>query len=420
MKKRLLMVAFHFPPLVGSSGIQRTVRFAQQLPGCGWEAEVLSAHPRAYEQTGTDLLAELPPDLKVMRPFALDASRHLAIGGHYPGGLARPDRWLAWMVGAIPAGLHSIRKRRPLALWSTYPIPTAHLICYSLARLTGIPWVADFRDPMAHDGYPQDPKTWLSYLNVEKKVFATASCAVFATPGAARLYRTRYPDFASRIHVIENGYDEDAFASAESMPRKALPTSGRFTLLHSGIVYPEWRNPKALFVAVRALLDCGEPLARILRLRFRAPVHTDWLAKLAAQHGLTDIVDIAPPLPYQEALREMLDANALLVLQGADCNDQIPAKVYEYLRARRPILGLTDERGDTAALLRQADMGPICALESSEAIQRSLLHWLQSLQNDVNPAPNEVLVRSASRSMRTLSLAALLDKITGQPDGKLA
>jgi len=35
MVKRVLMVAFHFPPLVGNSGIQRTLRFAQHLPEFG-------------------------------------------------------------------------------------------------------------------------------------------------------------------------------------------------------------------------------------------------------------------------------------------------------------------------------------------------------------------------------------------------
>jgi hypothetical protein len=29
---RILMIAFHFPPLAGSSVIQRTLRFAQHLP----------------------------------------------------------------------------------------------------------------------------------------------------------------------------------------------------------------------------------------------------------------------------------------------------------------------------------------------------------------------------------------------------
>src|SRR4051794_35891220 len=83
--KRVLMVAFHFPPSAGSSGIQRTLRFVQHLPALGWEPVVLTAHPRAHERTSNDLMDEVPSGVKVVRAFALDAARHLSIRGRYPG-----------------------------------------------------------------------------------------------------------------------------------------------------------------------------------------------------------------------------------------------------------------------------------------------------------------------------------------------
>ena len=52
--KRILMVAFHFPPQRGSSGVQRTLKFSRYLGGHGWKPVVLSAHPRAYEHKGDD------------------------------------------------------------------------------------------------------------------------------------------------------------------------------------------------------------------------------------------------------------------------------------------------------------------------------------------------------------------------------
>jgi hypothetical protein len=103
--KRVLMIAYHFPPLAGSSGIQRTLRFAQQLPDFGWEPIVLTAHPRAYERVSDDLLREVPINLVVHRAFALDTARHLSIARRYPGFLARPDRWMSWRWGAVAAGM---------------------------------------------------------------------------------------------------------------------------------------------------------------------------------------------------------------------------------------------------------------------------------------------------------------------------
>ena len=78
--KRVLMIAYHFPPLAGSSGIQRTLRFVQHLPAMGWQTLVLSANPLAYEATSDDLMAEIPPGTVIKRCFALDTARHLQAG----------------------------------------------------------------------------------------------------------------------------------------------------------------------------------------------------------------------------------------------------------------------------------------------------------------------------------------------------
>ena len=152
------MVAFHFPPLSGSSGVQRTLRFVQHLPAHGWEPLVLSASSRAYETVSDDLLAQVPAGTEVRRAFAVDAARHLSIGGRYLAAAARPDRWASWRLDGVRQGLKLIQRFKPQVIWSTYPIATAHLIGKALHQKSGLPWVADFRDPMAQQGYPADPK----------------------------------------------------------------------------------------------------------------------------------------------------------------------------------------------------------------------------------------------------------------------
>jgi glycosyltransferase involved in cell wall biosynthesis len=413
--QKLLMIAYHYPPLAGSSGIQRTLRFGQDLPLLGWQPAVLSAHPRAYEKTSTDLLQDIPAGTNVVRAFALDARRHLAVFNRYPGWIARPDRWLSWLLGAVPAGLQMIRQHRPNVIWSTYPIPTAHLIGYWLSRFSGLPWVADFRDPMAHVGYPADPATWRSYLAVEQKVFAQASRMVFTTPGAAKLYQSRYPTQASRIQVIENGFDESSFAPQAGQPApSAAPAAlnpGKVTLLHSGIVYPEWRNPQALFAALRQLLDTHGLNPAHIRLRFRAPEHSDFLAALTATHGLGDVVQILPPIGYQAALAEMCAADGLLVLQSADCNDQIPAKVYEYIRAGKPVLGLCGAGSDTEGVLQRAGLRDLAPLESTELVCLALSNFLATVQNGPSFTSNIKFVESFSRFSKARELAQLLDEV---------
>ena len=254
-RRRVLMVAFHFPPMAGSSGIQRSLRFVQHLPSQGWDPIVLSAHPRVYDRTGSDLLAQVPENVPVHRAFALDTARHLSVGGRYPSALARPDRWSSWRLGAVPAGLAMIRRCRPDVIWSTYPIATAHRIALTLHKLSGVPLVMDFRDPMAQEGYPADARTWRSFERIEQEAVRHASKLVFVTPGCQRLYRERYAHVDSdRFALIENGFDEEAFVDAERDRTWEALNPGRLTILHSGIVYPSERDPSALFDALGRML----------------------------------------------------------------------------------------------------------------------------------------------------------------------
>ena len=409
--KRLLMVAYHFPPLAGSSGIQRTLSFARHLPQYGWEPLILSAHPRAYERVSSDLLNDVRPGVVVERAFALDTARHLALAGRYPGFAARPDRWLTWWLGAVPKGLSMIRKYRPAAIWSTYPIATAHRIGHTLRRVSGLPWIADFRDPMAQDGYPPDPATWKSFKRIEEAVFREAACTVCVTAGAARTYRRDYPAPPNApLEVIENGYDEEIFGPLTASPDRGTPLlPGRVTLVHSGIVYPSERDPTRLFEALRRLLDAGALKPGALCVRLRAPAHEEVLGRMISAHRLADVVELAPPIPYREALLEMMRADGLLVLQAANCNDQIPAKVYEYLRCRRPILALTDPAGDTAGVLRQAGIRNIARLDSVEEIARELPRFLDLVRSGDAAVPPDALIAAASRMERTRELATLLE-----------
>jgi len=410
--KRILMIAYHFPPLAGSSGIQRTLCFVQQLPEFGWQPLVLSAHPRAYERTGSDLERAVPTTTVVRRAFALDTARHLAVGGRYIASMARPDRWVSWKFDAVRQGMRLIREFRPEVIWSTYPIATAHLIAADLHRRSAIPWVADFRDPMAQEGYPNDPATWRQFDAIERHVLHNASSSLFTTPGAARLYQRRYPDAAMRIAVLENGYDEDSFVAAERTVGVPVPLNpGAITLLHSGIVYPSERDPTQLFAALRRLKESGGIRLGQFKLRFRAAVHDGLLQRLAQKNDVEAFIETCPAIPYNEALQEMLRADALLVMQGNDCNEQIPAKVYEYLRARRPTICLSDPAGDTVGVLRQAGIRSDARLDCANDIAARLPLFLDAVRSGEAELPDYDLVRRASRRARTAGLAGVLDGI---------
>ncbi|PYV87776.1 MAG: glycosyltransferase [Acidobacteria bacterium] len=398
------MIAFHYPPFAGGSGIQRALKFSRYLPDHGWQPVILTATPRAYPQVDNGQIHSAPVNVPIRRAFALDTARHLSIGNSYLRWMALPDRWVSWWPGAVFAGLHVIRKYRPQVIWSTYPIATAHLIGLTLHRLTGIRWIVDFRDPMTDTDpltgveYPLDPAIrrvngWIERLTVKRCIRAT-----FTTAGTLSMYADRYPEIPqSRWAMIENGYDEEEFIAAEGV------------LVHSGLLYPDARDPIAFFTALAELRRAGRISPINLKIILRASGNEDYYGQRIRENGINDIVFLETSLPYRDALVEMMNADGLLIFQAANCNSQIPAKLYEYLRAHRPIFALTDRSGDTACVLRAQGIDTMAPLDSEEQIAQGLLSFLLRVREGRAPIASYEQVRNYSRNSRTQDLARLLD-----------
>lgn len=411
--RRVLLIAFHFPPEAISSGIQRTLSFFKHLGKYGWEPMVLSAHPRVYRQQNPSQLASLPPGQVVRRAFAFDTKYYLGFKGRYLELLALPDRWVSWFLGAVPAGLSLIREHRPQVIWSTYPIATAHLIALTLHRLTGLPWVADFRDPMIQPSHPSSPLQRRVFQWIERQTIQRCQAAVFTTHGAMKLYRERYPDVpASKFTVIENGYDEDGFDPGSVVrPAPVSDPARGLTLLHSGVLYQSGRDPSAFLQAIAQLKADGDLAGIPLKVILRAPGDIEEVTALTRRFGVDDTVRVEPPVPYREALSEMLGADGLLVFQGTPFNNQIPAKIYEYFRARKPILGLVDPAGETAKVLRTAGFHDLADMGSAAAIAPVLRAFVGKIVRNEATVASEELITASSRKHRSSELARIFDAI---------
>ena len=403
------MIAFHYPPVMGSSGIQRTLKFSTYLPEHNWTPIVLTPHHRAYERTSQGQVSEVAGNVIVKQSFALDTARHLSLFGYYPRLLALPDRWVSWWLGGVITGLSLIRKHKPDAIWSTYPIATAHLIGLTLNKLTGVPWIADFRDSMTEENYPRVKSVWKSYRWIERKAMSRCARAVFTTPGAKEMYAKRYPGIPlDKLEVIENGYDEGNFAQAEVIPK----TTKKLILVHSGLLYPYERNPYPFFDAL-AQLNEGQGLSGKLEVILRGSGYDQQYQQYINDKHLGDVVKIQGPVSYKQALSEMVSADGLLLFQGSSCNHQIPAKVYEYARAGKPIFALTDESGNTADLLRNLGINSLVDMEDSAKIANALEKFISAIgTGDADVAKGE-MVEKLSRRYRTFELAEILNQLSG-------
>lgn len=411
--KRALLIAYHYPPAKGSSGIQRTLSFSKYLRENGWEPIILSAHQRAYPDISHDQLTDIPEDVRLKRTFALDTARHLSLRGKYASFMAFPDRWITWWIGSIVPGFRLIRRYRPDVIFSTFPIATAHLIGLTLHRLTGTPWVADFRDSMTEEDYPPEKNRRRVCRWIEKHTVSRAALSVFTAPSAVTMYADRYPHIdRSRFHCILNGYDEEKFAAVNSQAAATGNPESKRVLLHSGILYPSERDPTDFFAALKQLKDENPEIMSDFEIRLRATGYDESLQRQIDEFDIADLVKLLPAMGYSDALAEMMQADGLLLFQASNCNHQIPAKLYEYLRAGRPILALTDPSGDTARVLLDSGVSSIVRLDSQPEIVVALREFLHQIKSNAIPAVPDTVVARYSRRHQTGELARLFDTLS--------
>jgi len=413
------MVAFHYPPCSGTSGVHRTLSFSRYLPRHGWRPIILTARPQAYESKDGGQLSQIPADAVVRPVFALDTRRHLSLRGRYLRVMALPDRWISWWLGAVPAGLRLIRAHRPALIWSTYPITTAHLIALTLHRLTGAPWIADFRDPMTDVDYPHDVSERRVYAWLERQVVRYAARLVFTTESTREIYLRRYPTLdPERAVVIPNGYEEDDFRALAAVPSPAT-ASGPFRLLHSGTIYPEERDPLPLLRALARLNREGRLTAETLRMELRAPGNEEQYVSIIEGLGLAGVVQVLPAIPHRQALLDCAGASALLLLQGPSCNAQIPAKTYEYLRLGRAILALTPDASATAAVLDECGGATRVDPLDEDAIYTALPAFVRAVRAGAHPLPDPTATTRYARHTHAGQLAACFADVAPPPPGSV-
>lgn len=339
-KKRALMVVFEFPPCNGSS-IQRIISVYNGFISMGWDVDVITANPMAHENVlnvDTSLLNN--PNGSVKRVFALDAQRHLSFKGKHIGVLSSPDRWgKTWIPMSVIAGLKLIKKNKPDLIWSSSPTPSPHLIASKLKEKSGVPWVADYRDP-----FPYMHNRAKSYLDAahkktDHKVLCGADVITFATVEAKELFlKVRGVDDSPEYFVFENGFNKSLMEEVKRKRGKGVLSGKRknfITLYYAGILYKDGREPGPLFEALKLYKENG---VFDFELIFQGAGSGSEHKETITQLGLENHIIFKEGIPFKDAVSEMLKADVLVLIQDEKFNNQVPGKLYEYLATNNYIL----------------------------------------------------------------------------------
>jgi glycosyltransferase involved in cell wall biosynthesis len=284
----------------------------------------------------------------------------------YYGATQIPDTRNDWITTAIPAGSRLIREWKPDLIFASAPPYTALIIASRLARAFSIPWVADFRDLWVDNPY-YDAPSWRRPVDamLERLTLRNAARLVTVSPSWAATLGRRHD---KPVDVIFNGYAEEDFSGLAPQPDRGEV----LTMRYLGSIYRGFRDPSALFAGIGLL---PQPSRRRIKVEFFCDAGDEVLAAATANH-VTGSVAVLPRVPYRRALELQMQADVLLLLQSPNRRDEgnIPAKLFEYLYARRPILLIGYEHGIAARFVSERGAGLVS--NSPTGIRDQLQAWL--------------------------------------------
>ncbi len=384
-------LTYHSPP-DRAVGAIRAVNVARAFRDAGHKVTVITSLPPG-ETGGREEVADIEivrvapwrnvrevyAEWKTRRPQAVFSESKASKSEKWraPTRVAAWKRFLFSLIwlpddrqGFVPPAVQALRRLDPVpdVILSSGPPFSCHLAAFIGRKVIRRPWIMEFRDPWS--GNPQ--KQWwiqtgpTEAMNrwLERMCLRNAELVVSVSEGIDRHLRQVVPTLPARkFLVVRNG-----ISSLQAPGTSASSPGTCFNLVHLGTINFD-RDPGPVLQAIRSMVQSMKLRPGQLRLRFIGDTESTDTLEGIDRLGIGDYVEISGWVPYARAQEIMLEADALLLL-ARNQPAQIPNKLYDYLGARKPILALADQDGETAQMLRA--VGGHHVFEDAEGAQRAL------------------------------------------------
>lgn len=436
--KRVLIISYYWPP-TGGSGVQRWVKFAKYLPSEGWQPVIYT--PENPEQLAVDesLAAEIPEAVEVVKTRIVEPyemyKKLLRKSGHSKeavevnpvnaqnksflqkaamwvrGNLFRPDPRCLWIRPSVRF-LKKYLEEHPVDLIvSTGPPQSMHMIALKLARQTGLPWIADFRDPWTkifyfkHLAMTRATKKW--HHKMERKVLDEATAVVAVSPLVQQEFQamTQTP-----VELITNGFDECDFAAEKCIEAYGGPEKP-FVITHTGLFAADG-NPTVLWEVLAEKCKACDEFRKLLRINLIGKTD-EQIIKAICDAGLKENLNNLGYQPHAKAIEEQRQASLLILplRKEPEYKAVLPGKLFEYLASWRPVLGIGQPDGAMSMILNNTKTGLVLDWEDKKSIARYIdLCWEKHLKGCLT-VENADISQFTRRNL-TKRMAELFEKLT--------
>ncbi|MBN2009840.1 glycosyltransferase [candidate division KSB1 bacterium] len=424
--KNILVLCYYFPPM-GMGGTQRAAKFVKYLPGHGWNPIVITVKDVHYHAHDDSLLDDVK-DVTIIRTESLDPLRLLArlrrksvsdsnsnsantgrkgllnwLNETVGAWLLVPDSKILWAPFAFFAAWKQIRQRHIRTVFTTSPPHSVHLIAVLLKRLTGIHWVADFRDDWTGGESQPCPSRLHRALNrlMERVVLRTADCVVGMCEPLTRNLQAKANHPSGRFETIMNGYDP-----ADFLPYIETPLHPEFTITHCGSI-SRVSHPEPFLKGLKQFLDEESDQHSEMRMQFIGTDMFGNLQRLVAEIGLETRVDPIRYLPHHQAVQELMASHLLLLTIFRQTDEEIiTGKVFEYLASGKPIL-IIARGGYVAQFITRLNRGIVVDNDDIAGIANAIRDYYQLYQQNKMPFAKPIAVPEFDRDQQAAHLARI-------------
>ncbi len=439
------MIAYYFPPAL-AAGTFRTFRFVKYLPENGWKPLILTLNSNNYNKKEVDfnLLRDIPIDAEIFRtpailPYQKYTNLRMALNkrikksgsiglsdeygikaGENNDTLVRkvklfidellrtPDVDVGWIPFVTLKALRLIYSKQIDVIYTTGG-PFGTLVTgLILKKITGKPWVVDFRDPFSQN----QSITYNVFKGIrrylEKAILRNADRVIAVTDWLKKSFLECHPEIPEdRIITITNGFDPGDFKDIKPV------ANSKFTIAYIGSMYG-LHSPVPFLQGLSLLYKESPGLVEKIDVVFVGPGGDEY-KDIAKDLKITDIVRFLGPLSHRDALRWMMSSDLLLVtLTGEKTMSLfIPCKVFEYLGAEKPILAITPD-GALKDLLRREGYLNICHPDDIIGIKNAILEAYNNYQSSSTKVmSNRLDVKYSSKNL-TAKFAQVLNELVAK------
>ncbi len=422
--RNVLVITYYWPP-AGGPGVQRWLKFVKYLRDFGIEPLVYIPENPTYPMLDASLAEDIPEGITILKhpiyePYAWAAylstkkTKRISLGIiknknqsflekmllWVRGNLFIPDARKFWVKPSVTFLSDMLVKHNIQTIITTGPPHSVHLIGHQLKQNIGVRWIADFRDPWTSIGYHKKlrltKRSAAKHKHLESLVLNHADSITVTSEKTKKEFQALCN---GPISVITNGYDITYTGDVQ--------LNQKFTLAHIGSLL-SGRNPSNLWGVLAEILKENSEFREAFELQLIGVVSEDVIDNIYA-YGLQPYLNQLDYLSHSDAIKFQQQSQVLLLIEinSPETEGIIPGKLFEYMAAKRPILGVGPKNWEVGQIIADTKSGQVFDYEARLALKALILEWFSRFQhNDLRV--ESINVEKYSRRELTRKLTKLL------------